>query len=360
MLTEERKQMFKELTEAAGIAGFEDEVRDVLKRYLPAEVDVFYDKTGSLLVRKNGSKDHPVIMLSAHMDEVGFLVSHISPEGFIYFVPVGMWWQHVMLAQRVIIKSIKGDIPGFIGAKPPHLLSPDDQKRMQEIHEMFIDVGASSDEEVRNDFGIYPGCQIVPDAAFKEMYKKDLMLAKAWDNRIGCALYIDLMKSLKGVDHPNTLVFAFTTQEEVGLRGAETAAASINPDASIVFDGCIANDFPGVRKGEPPVALGKGPNIIIMDRSHIPNRRMRDYAFTIAEKEGIPLQPATLLGAGTDTGKILLHDKGVPSIALGVPRRYTHSHSSIIHYQDYENVFLLHMALLQSMDQKTIESFIAF
>jgi putative aminopeptidase FrvX len=360
MLTDERKRMFKDLTEASGIAGFEDEIREVIKSYLPEDVDISYDKTGSLLVRKEGCKNQPVVMLSAHMDEVGFMVSHISPEGFIYFVPVGMWWQHVMLAQRVIVQSSKGNVPGFIGAKPPHLLSADDQKRMQEIHEMFIDVGAESAEEVIHDFGIRPGCPVIPDAPYKEMFKSDLLLAKAWDNRVGCALYIDLLKSLKDVDHPNTLVFAFTTQEEVGLRGAETAAAAIDPDACIVFDGCIANDFPGVRKGEPPVALGKGPNIIIMDRSHIPNRKMRDFAFSVAAEENIPLQPATLLGAGTDTGKILLHGQGVPSIALGVPRRYTHSHSSIIHYHDYESIFLLHMSLLQRMDAQTVDSFTAY
>ncbi len=360
MLTKEREKLFKDLTQAAGVSGFEDEIRDVIKGYLPNNVKIDYDNTGSLLVTKPGLSSHPKIMLSAHMDEVGFMVSRISEEGFIYFAPVGMWWPHIMLAQRVVIKSKQGDVPGFIGAKPPHLLSPDDQKKMQDIHEMFIDIGAADEKEAREVFGVRPGDAVVPDAHYKAMKNPKLLMAKAWDNRVGCALYLELIKAFSEEDHPNTLVFSFTTQEEVGLRGAETAAAAVQPDACLVFDGCIANDFPGVRKSELPVALGEGANLIIMDRSHIPNKKMRDFAFSVAEEQEIPLQPATLLGAGTDTGKILLHDKGVPSVALGVPRRYTHSHTSIIHYDDYENTFLLHMALIQRMNEEMVKSFTDF
>ncbi len=360
MLTEQRQLMFRELTEASGVSGFEDEVRSIIKKYLPSDIEIRYDKTGSLLVVKPGCEKNPVIMLSAHMDEVGFMVSSISPEGYIHFAPLGMWWPHVMLAQRVFIQTKKGKIPGFIGAKPPHLLAAEDQNKMQDINDMFIDVGAENAQDAVENFGIHPGCPVVPDAEFKLLHNKDYMIAKAWDNRIGCALYLDLLRSLKDVDHPNTLVFAFTTQEEVGLRGAETAAAAVHPDACVVFDGCIANDFPGLTKNEPRVALGEGPNLIVMDRSHIPNHRMRDFAFQVAAEESIPLQPAMLMGAGTDTGKITLHDQGVPCIALGVPRRYTHSHSSIVHYQDYENAFLLHMTLLQRLDRSTVDSFTAF
>jgi endoglucanase len=288
------------------------------------------------------------------------MVSHITTDGFLHFVPIGGWWAHVMLAQRVIIRTRKGDVPGFIGAKAPHLLTLEDRSKMVEINSMFIDIGAESKEEAYNSFGVNPGDPVVPDVCYKPMKNPELMMAKAWDNRVGCALYLELIDHFTKNKHPNTLIFAFTTQEEIGLRGAGTAAATVKPDACVVFDGCIANDYPNIKPGEPPVKLGCGPNLIIMDSSHIPNWRMRNFAFDIAKGEGIPLNPATLLGAGTDTGRILLYEQGIPSIALGVPRRYTHSHTSIIHHRDYSDALKLHEQLILRLDDSAVSGFKKF
>src|SRR5699024_10210456 len=179
--------MLKELTDAKGIPGNEKEPREVMETYLkPYSDEEYTDNLGSLIGKKTGETDGPKTNVAGHLDEVGFMVKRIDKEGFIYFQTVGGWWSQVMLAQRVTIMGSKGDVTGIIGSKPPHILSAEARKKPVEIKDMFIDVGASNKEEAES-FGIKPGDSIVPYFEFTPLKNENMLLAKAWDNRIGCA-----------------------------------------------------------------------------------------------------------------------------------------------------------------------------
>jgi len=353
----ERLEMFRVLTEAPGISGYEKEIRQIIRRYVEPYATVQTDNLGSIVCRKEGSQANPRIMLPGHIDEIGFMVSHITKEGFIKFVPLGGWWDQVLLAQKVTIKTARGDITGVIGSKPPHILSADERKKMVEKKDMFIDVGAASAEEAKNDFGIKPGDPIIPVCPFECLHNPKYMLAKAWDDRVGCALFIDVIKELAGTDHPNTVFGVGTVQEEVGLRGAGTAAEVVNPDICLTLDVSVAGDIPGMKQDElPNEKLGKGPVILLADGSAIPNIQLRDFAVAVAEANGIPYQFSALMGGGTDSGRVQFHRAGVPTLVIGMPTRYIHSHASILNYDDYENTLKLLVAMIKKLDAATVRS----
>ena len=189
--------MLKELTDAKGIAGNEREPREVMKKYIaPFSDEVTSDNLGSLIAKKVGDVNGPQIVVTGHLDEVGFMVTQIDKKGFIKFQTVGGWWNQVMLAQRVTIVTGKGDITGIIGSKPPHILSPEARKKPYEIKDMFIDIGATSKEEAEG-WGIRPGDMIVPYFEFTVMNNEKMLLAKAWDNRIGCAIAIQCFEGIE-------------------------------------------------------------------------------------------------------------------------------------------------------------------
>src|SRR5690625_317457 len=230
---DETLTMLKDLTDARGISGHEKEVRDVMTKYIePYADETFTDNLGSLVAKKTGDQNGPKIMVAGHLDEIGFMVTRIDDNGFIYFQTVGGWWSQVMLAQRVTIMGGKGDVTGVIGSKPPHILSAEARKKPVKIKDMFIDIGASSKEEAL-EFGVKPGDSIVPYFEFSQMKNEKMLLAKAWDNRIGCAIAIEVLKQLKDEEHPNVVYGVGTIQEEVGLRGARTSAHKIKPDIDL-------------------------------------------------------------------------------------------------------------------------------
>lgn len=183
-------------------------------------------------------------MVAGHLDEIGFMVSSIDDKGFLSFQTVGGWWEQVMLAQRVTVMTRGGNIPGVIGSKPPHILKPEARKKSVDKKEMFIDIGASSKEEAL-EFGVRPGDFVVPVCEFTVMKNEKYLMAKAWDNRIGCAIAIDVLRGLRGVNHPNTVYGVGTIQEEVGLRGARTSAHLIQPDIGFGVDVAL----PAIRQG---------------------------------------------------------------------------------------------------------------
>src|SRR5262245_25043744 len=230
----------KELVDAHGVPGFEDDVAHVMKKHLEGVGEFSRDRLGSFICEKVGTAKGPKVMLAGHLDEVGFMVKSITKEGFIKFLPLGGWWGHVVLAQRLIIKTRKGDVVGVVGSKPPHELLEEDRKKVMMVSEMFIDVGATSDFDVRKRLDIRPGDPIIPDSPFTVMANPNLLLAKAWDNRIGCAIAAQTLKALDGAAHPNTVIAGATVQEEVGLRGAQTSAFKIQPDVAFALDVGIA------------------------------------------------------------------------------------------------------------------------
>jgi len=217
---------------------------------------------------------------------------------------------------------------------------------------MYIDVGATSDWDVRRKLDIRPGDPILPAGAhFTLMANPNVMLAKAWDNRLGCALAADTVRALKGVKHPNTVYAAATVQEEVGLRGAQTSAFKVQPDVGIALDVGIAHDTPGTEGDEE---LGGGPLVVIYDASAIPNRRLLELVVDTADALKMPLQFESVERGGTDAGRIHLTGEGVPSISMGVAARYIHSHVSLIDRRDYDRTVKLLVALVKKLDAKAV------
>lgn len=258
-----------------------------------------------------------------------------------------------MLAQRVVIKTSSGDVPGIIGSKPPHILGDEERKKVVEKDEMFIDIGASSREDAEN-MGVLPGDPIIPVSPFQQMKNPKYLMAKAWDNRIGCAIFMEAIKQLAGVDHPNTVYGVGTVQEEVGLRGAMTSVSVVEPDIGLALEVDIAGDMPGVKEFEAIAKLGQGPSILLYDSSMIPHRKLRDFVVQTAKEANIPLQFASMPGGGTDAGRMHLYKSGVPSIVVGVPTRYIHSHAGIIHQDDFDNAVALMVELIKRLDADTV------
>ncbi len=345
----------KELVDAHGVPGFEEDVAKVMQKYLKGVGAFSKDRLGSFVCEKAGDPKGPRVMLAGHLDEVGFLVRSITKEGFIKFLPLGGWWGHVVLGQRLIIKTRKGDVLGVVGSKPPHELRDEDRKKVLEIKDMYIDVGAASDFDVKKKLDIRPGDPIIPDSSFTVMANPNLLLAKAWDNRIGCALAAETARRLVGQKHPNTLFAVATVQEEVGLRGAKTVSSKVRPDVGICLDVGIAHDTPGTEGDE---RLGGGPLLVIYDATSIPNRRLRDLVIDTAEANKIPLQFEAVERGGTDAGRIHISGEGVPTLSMGVAARYIHSHVSIIDRRDYEMTVKLLVAVVKKLDRKTVEGLV--
>lgn len=352
---DETLTMLKDLTDAKGIPGNEREPREVMKSYVEKYADtVTTDNLGSLIATKVGKEGGPKIMIAGHLDEVGFMVTNIDDKGFLKFQTVGGWWSQVMLAQRVTIVTNKGDVTGVIGSKPPHILSAEARKKPVEIKDMFIDIGASSREEAM-EWGVRPGDMVVPYFEFTVMNNEKILLAKAWDNRIGCAIAIDVLKQLKAENHPNVVYGVGTVQEEVGLRGARTSANAIQPDIGFAVDVGIAGDTPGVSEKEAMSKMGKGPQIILYDASMVGHKGLRDFVLGVADELGIPYQFESIPGGGTDAGSIHQAHSGAPSIAIGIATRYIHSHAGILHRDDYENAVKLIVEVTKRLDQATVD-----
>lgn len=353
MTLDARATLLKELTEAHGVPGFEGPVRALVRKHFESLGEVFRDRMGNLFCKKIGTAERPRILLAGHMDEIGFMVKHITDQGVIRFVPLGGWFDQTLLGHRVIIKTHKGDVVGVIGAKPPHLIPQEERSKMIPKKEMFIDVGATSKEEVE-ELGVRVGDPIVPHASFEVMANGKVYLSKAFDDRAGVAVAIEVLRALQEAEHPNTVYAVATVQEEVGLRGATTAPWSVEPDAAIILEVDIAGDTPGVRPEESAVKMGKGPVLLVYERAMLPNVKFRDFVIRVAEEEHIPLQLSAIEGGATDGGRIHLHKFGVPTVVISVPTRYIHSHSTLMHREDFDRMIDLVTAVVRRLDADTV------
>jgi putative aminopeptidase FrvX len=338
------------------VPGYEGDVRAIMRDYLEAHVAdaiIEQDKMGSFIGKHVGDSQRPRVMLAGHMDEIGFMATLITKEGFVKFVPLGGWWDQVLLGHRVLIKTSQGDIVGVLGAKPPHLLDAEERKKIVEKKDMYIDVGAASEEEVR-EMGVRPGDPIIPVSDFAVMANPDWYLSKAFDNRVGCALALEALRLAAAEGHPNTVYAVGTVQEEVGLRGAKTTAHVIAPDAAIILEVDIAGDVPGIKPEESNVKMGGGPTMLVYDARMIPNLKLRDLVIATAEELEIPLQFSAMSGGATDGGMIHIHNEGVPAVVIGVPTRHIHSHNSMLHREDYDRALKLVVALVKKLDAETV------
>jgi endoglucanase len=259
----------------------------------------------------------------------------------------------VLLGQQVIVKTHKGDIPGVIGATPPHLLPPDKRDKVVQKRDMYIDIGATSKEGV-DGAGVRLGDPVIPASTFRVMAGGKTYMSKAFDDRVGVALAVDVARHFAEAPHPNIVYSVATVMEEVGTRGAKTTAEAVDPDVAIVLESSLAGDVPGIKPEDSDVKLGAGPGLLLYDARMIPNLKLRDLVIETAQDLEIPLQVSAMAQGATDGAPIHIHRLGVPCVVLGVPARHIHSHASIIHRDDYDGALRLAVALVEKLDEETV------
>ena len=362
-------RFLESLSNAAGPTGFERLPALLTRKYIEKHCDeITNDKLGSLIFKKKGTRKDPVILLPGHADEIGFIISGVHKSGFLKFYPLGGWPDQVLLAQRVEIMTQKGLVPGFIAAKPIHLMNAEERTKSVKLEDMFIDVGCSNEEEVEA-MGIRVGDAAVPDPKFATITKtvfKDgrkagkatLATGKALDNRAGLFLAAEVVRRLsqEKISHPNTVVGAATAQEEVGLRGATTTGYLVNPDVCLTLDVAIAGDVPGIKKHQAASGLSSGVSICTFDKSLVPNQPLKELVVETAKRHKIPHVLTTMNFGGTDSGAVHKTREGCPSIYLGVATRHIHSHVGILDLADLDHCVELLIQIVKRLDAKTVAS----
>jgi len=338
------KDLLKKLADAPGVSGFEDEVRNIMIDELKDHVDeVEVDQLGNMIATRNGTSDGKKIMLAAHMDEIGLMIRYIDKNGFIKFSKIGGINDQMLLNQEVTIHTSNGIVTGVIGSKPPHRMKEAERKKVIDYENMFIDIGASDKEEAEKIVKL--GDPITIKQEFTPLGK--LYKGKALDNRIGCAVLVEVMKKAK----TNATIYGVgTVQEEVGLKGARTAAFRLNPDMALALDVTIAGDHPGIKEEDAPAKTGKGPGIILTDasgRGLITHPKVKNLLITVAEEEEIPIQLEVSEGGTTDATAIHLTREGIPTGVISPPTRYIHTPVSVVDIDDVENAVKLILAVLK-------------
>jgi len=328
--------LLEKLSNACGVSGREDEVREALRQELAPYVDEMWtDPLGNLIMRKG---DGPVkVMLDAHMDEVGFCVGDITPEGYLKLKKIGGLDDRVLPGREVWVTQRR--IPGVLGAKAWHLCSAEERRKAIPFKEMYVDLGCRSRAEVEA-LGVELGDPVYFATIF-EHFSPRVVKGKAFDDRAGCAV---LGGVLQGEAHPGiTLYAAFTVQEEIGLRGARVAAYNLNPDLAISLEGTGCANVPGVDPKETITNMGEGPVISLMDAAGIPNLRVFNLLVEAAREAGIRYQFRRLTSGGTNAGRIALERAGIPACTVSVPCRYIHTNAALLNLDDLEGaVSLIH------------------
>lgn len=320
--------MLKKLTESFGVSGYETEVRNIIMKELEnCEVDISVDSMGNMLVFKLAEEpsDAKTILLSAHMDEVGFIVTDITDDGYIKFSSIGGIDPRILISKRVCVDGRKG----VIGLKPIHLTTKEERKKTPNQDELFVDIGAKTKAEAESviEKGDYFGF----DSKYVEFGSQ--IKAKALDDRLGCAIMIEMLKK----DWNVNLVCAFTVQEEVGLRGAKVAAKGINPDYAVVIEGTTCNDMTGIPENLRVTKSGCGAAISILDSASKADGELVELLISAAETRGIPWQFKASTTGGNDAGAIYLTDGGIKTASISVPCRYIHSPVCVMSKADYES-----------------------
>jgi endoglucanase len=331
-------RLLANLSNAFGPSGNEEEVREVLKKELEEYADeVRVDKLGNIFFYHHGKERYPTVMLAAHMDEVAFMVTFIEKEGFLRFQTLGGITSNIMPGQMILLRGGKSYLKGVIGTKPPHIMTEEERKNIVPIEDLFIDIGAESLEEA-NRKGVEIGTQGVFDIEFAEL-GGGYLNGKAFDDRTGCTVLAKVFKALK--DSPYNFIAVGTVQEEVGGRGARTAAWQIDPDYGLALEGTFAADVPGSREDRMSAKLKGGPVVTIMDRTTITHPTVLKTLIKLGKDKSIPFQFKKVPMGGTDAGAIHLTKAGVPSGTVAVPCRYIHGPASVTHIDDLSNTIAL-------------------
>ncbi len=334
--------LLKELCSLCAPSGWEDEARKFILENIPAG-EVTVDTMGNVIVHKKGKGKK--IMVAAHMDEVGFIVSGFTDEGFVRFKTVGGILTTVLVSKKVVLGEKK--VPGIISAKAVHLQKRDEREKLIPMSELYIDIGAKNKEEAQKlldlgDYGTF-------DGEYTE-FGDGLVKSKALDDRVGCAVLLELMRN----EYKNDMYFVFTVQEEVGLRGAMIAANRIRPDLALVIEGTTCSDVYGTKPHETVTNIGGGAVMTAMDRAAVSDREYFELIKAVAARENIPLQIKRTSMGGTDAGSIQRSGGGTKTAVLAVPCRYIHSPVSVMSKKDFDSVGRLAAAVLKELEGREL------
>ncbi len=339
------------LSNLAAPPGEEDRVRQFIVNEFVDLVDEYWvDNLGNLFLVKKGDDKYPKIMLAAHMDEVGLIITRIEENGFLRFSPLGGIDPRTLYAQRVRIFGEKSERLGYIGATPPHLLPPEYEKKVPDITDLYIDVGASSKEEVE-EMGIYVGAKAVYDTKFSKV-SKNRILGKAFDDRVGLAVMLKVLEIMR--DEPFNILAVATVQEEVGLRGARVSTWRIQPDYALVLECTAAGDVPGASKHKASTKLGSGPAITVADRSLVVPPKVFKTLINVARERGIPYQFKEMMVGGTDAGAIALTRDGILAGVISTPARYIHSPAALADLRDIEHQVELAIGFIEEISKQSV------
>lgn len=339
-------ELLTRVCKTPGAPGFEQRIRqDIIELVTPYVDEVKVDAMGSVhAIKRSGSSDPKKILVAAHMDEISFIATHIDDDGYVRFHPLGGFDPKTLTAQRVIIHG-KEDVLGVMGTKPIHIMKPEERKKMPEISDFYIDTGMKKEEVEKL---IEVGSPITRERDLCVM--GPCVNSKSLDNRVSVYILIEALRALEGVELDVDVYGVFTVQEEVGLRGAMTAASGIDPDFGINLDVTLACDYPGALPHERITSLGEGTAIKVLDGASICDYRMVQMMKTLAKKNNIIYQMEILPAGGTDTAGIQRYSKG-GSIAGGIsiPTRYLHQVIEMAHMQDIRGTIDLLIASLQTV-----------
>ena len=338
--------LLKKLSDAPGVSGFEEEIREIIIDELKDHVDeVEVDQMGNVITTRKGKPNGKKIMLAAHMDEIGLMIRYIDKDGFIKFSKIGGINDQMLLNQEVTIHTDDGEVTGVIGSKPPHRMKESERKKILDYENMFIDIGAKTKEEAEERVKL--GDPITIKQEFTKL--GNFYKGKALDNRIGCAIMIEVMKR---AETDATLYGVGTVQEEVGLKGAKTSAFKLNPDMALALDVTIAGDHPGIKEEDAPAKMGKGPAVILVDasgRGLITHPMVKKLIITAGNEDVIPYQLEVSEGGTTDATAIHLTREGIPTGVISPPTRYIHTPVSVVDMEDVENAVNLILAVLKRL-----------
>ena len=335
--------IIRELTDLNGVAGNEDEVREyIIKKVKPICDEITVDSIGNVIAYKKGRGSKYKVMLSAHMDEVGFIVSGYTDKGFIKFKCVGGIDDRILPGKRVLVG--KNRLNGVIGAKPIHMQDKDERSKITKKKDLYIDIGADSKEEAEKLAPL--GEYIAFDSSFVEM-GKDCIKAKALDDRVGCAVLMEALKQ----QYDFELYVCFTVQEEVGLRGSQVAAFRVMPDIAVVIEGTTCSDVPEVDKSNYSTVLGNGPALTFLDRTCYCDKKLVEFIYNVGVKNNIKLQYKQTTTGGNDAGQIQRTGTGVKTASISVPCRYIHSPVSMMSRSDFEGVERLTISVLNELSR---------
>lgn len=354
-------QLLKALSEAPGPSAFEEDVRRiVVNEFSAVGAAIEYDGLGSVLATLPGQATGPRVMVTAHMDEVGLIVQYITADGFIRVKTLGGVLEQALPDQRWTILGRNGPVMAVSGLRTTHVLPPAQRASVWSLEDTFLDVGATSREEVER-MGVRPGDGIAPKSEFVVM-ANGRYAGKAWDDRVGLGVMIAAARRIRseGLKLPGQIIWVATTQEEIGLRGAQTAVDKARPDIGISIEAGVSADYPAIGPTQAQERLGGGPGIFLLDNSMIPNRKFRDFFFDVAAQARIPLQPNVLTGYGEDGAEIQRYDTGRATVNMTVPTRYLHGHTGVIQRTDFDRAVELLLQVLARLDAKTVTELSSF